>query len=161
MIHYRKLFNEVGPLGRIASLVGIMALLCSCAHREGPRFLNGSGDAGRFIVEQAVLRGAEPITSRGLPAVSSSWTYATDDSGVIVRMSKADYPVVEALLLRAFGTPKLGPVDSADGRRIGAYQLTPKGAALQFARDTRWTQVIVVREPNEREIAADFLRSLR
>ena len=128
---------------------------------EGPRLRNGSGDAGKFIVEQAVLRGAHPITTtRGLQPVSSSWTYAVDDSGVFVRMSNADYPGLEALLLRVFGAPKLGPLDTPDGRRVGAYQLNAKGAALQFARDAQWTQVIVLREPNEREAAAEFLRRL-
>ena len=155
MTHYQKLFKRIGSLG-------IVALLCSCAHHPtGPRFRNGSGDAGQYIVRQAVQRGAEPIAAKRLPSVPGSWIYAEDDSGVIIRMTSKEYPAVEALLLQAFGVPKVGPVDTADGRRVGAYQLTPKGASLQFARDAQWTQVIVLREPSEQDKAAQFLRSLR
>lgn len=141
--------------------VGITTLVTSCAHPAGPRFRNGSGDAGQFIVQQAVLRGAKPIATKGLPSLSGSWTYAPDNSGVIIRMSPNEYPAVEALLVRAFGVPNFGPSDTTDGRRIGAYQLTAKGAALQFGHDMQWTLVIVVREPNEQEIAAAFLRRLQ
>ena len=144
-----------------ASLIAILAVLCSCAGPAGPRFRSGSGDAGQFIVRQAVLRGAEPISTKALPSVSHSWSYASDDSGVIIRMPSSEYPAVEALLLHVFGNPGFGPVDTADGRRVGAYRLTRNGATLQFARDSNWAHVIVLRERTQEDSAADFLRSLR
>jgi hypothetical protein len=139
----------------------VAALLSGCAHSAGPQFRNGSGDAGTFIVRQAVLRGAEPLTTEQLPQVSSSWTYAKDDSGVIIRLPAKEHAAIEALLLRAFGTPSIGPVDTVDGRRAGAYRLTRKGATLQFARDWNCTQVIVLREWTQKDNAADFLRRLQ
>jgi len=142
-------------------VAALLATVSGCAHQAGPQFRTGSGDAGAFIMRQAVLWGAEPKSTEGLLPVSRSWTYAGDDSGVIVRMPAGDYIAVEALLLRAFGTPEFGPVDANDGRRLGAYRLTRKGAALQFGHDSQWTHVIVLREPSEREVAAEFLRRLQ
>ncbi|HKQ37763.1 MAG TPA: hypothetical protein VJ063_06765 [Verrucomicrobiae bacterium] len=139
----------------------IAALLSGCAHAAGPQYRTGSGDAGTFIVRQAVLRGAEPLNTEELPRVAGSWTYAKDDSGVIIRIPAKEHATVEALLLRAFGNPMIGPVDTQDGRRVGAYRLTRNGASLQFARGGNWTQVIVLRERTEKDNAADFLRGLQ
>lgn len=141
--------------------IGIVTLASGCAHPAGPRFRNGSGDAGKFIVREAVERGAKPIATRGMAPLSGSWSYAADNSGVMIRMSSSEFPAVEALLLRAFGVPQLGPLDGPDGRRVGAYKLTPRGAVLEFGRDSQWTLVVVLREPNEQEIAADFIRRLQ
>ena len=144
----------------IFMFAGLVAM-CGCTHLDGPRFRTGKGDAGKFIVEQAVLRGAEPITPNGLPAVAGSWRYATDNSGVIIRFARNDFPALEAMLLQAFGRPQFGPVDTASGGRIGAYRITRKGAAIHFGHDADWTEVIVLRARTEADTAADFLRGLQ
>ena len=138
-----------------------LAILCGCAHPDGPRFRPGTGDAGAFIVEHAVLRGAEPITTNGLPAVPGSWRYAEDNAGVVIRLEREAYPAVEALLRQAFGSPAAGPNATAAGGRVGAYQITRKGAAIQFGHEAYWTQVIVVRARTDEENAAEFLRGLQ
>lgn len=147
------------PLTSLA--LAALAVLCSCAHRDGPRFAAGTGDAGQFIVQQAVFRGGRPITTNALPAVTGAWRYAADNSGVIIRLSRNDYPAVEALLQHAFGQPNFGPIDTANGGRFGGYRLTRKGAAVQFGRDADWTQVIVLRQRTDEETAAQFLQSLQ
>lgn len=138
-----------------------LVIISGCAHRNGPSFRAGVGDVGHFIVEQAVLRGAEPITTHALPAVPGSWRYAADNSGVIVRLSRTEYPALEALLQQAFGRPHFGPVDTATGGRIGAYRISRKGAAIHFGRGADYTEVIVLRERTDADVAADFLRGLR
>lgn len=135
--------------------------LYGCAHPNGPHFRAGTGDAGRFIVEQAALRGAQPITTSGLPALPHSWRYAVDNEGVIVRLSRSEFPALEALLQQAFGPPQFGPVDTTGGGRIGAYRINGKGAAIHFGRDVDWTEVIVLRERTDADVAAEFLRGLR
>lgn len=142
-------------------LLAALATLCGCTHPHGPRFRAGTGDAGPFIVGHAVLRGAEPITTNGLPALPGSWRYAEDNSGVIIRLGRDAYPAVEALLRHAFGPPAAGPMDTANGGRVGAYRITRKGAAIQFGQDADWTQVIVLRARTDEENAADFLRGLQ
>ncbi|HTD87435.1 MAG TPA: hypothetical protein VK850_12730, partial [Candidatus Binatia bacterium] len=86
--------------------------------------------------------------------------YATDKSGIIIRLSRNEYPAVEALLLHALGRPQVGPVNTHEGTIASGYRLTPNGATLQFGRDRNWTLVIVLRERTAEDAAAEFLRRL-
>ena len=142
----------------------MLVFLSGCAHSNratAPRLRTGSGDAGKFIVEQAVLRGAQPITTKSLTPVRGSWRSAEDNSGIIIRMAREDYSAVEALLLEAFGPPQFGPTDRADGSRVGAYRITARGGLLEFGRNADATLVIVLREKTDKEAAAEFLRRLQ
>lgn len=125
-------------------------MLCSCAHRDEPRFSVGTGDAGQFILSQAVARGGHPITTNGLPAIRGAWRYSEDQYGAMIRMSRQDYEAVEALLRQAFGPPKFGPTDTIDGGKLGGYRLTPKGGGIQFGYDGEGTQVTILRPLSQR-----------
>ena len=65
------------------------------------------------------------------------------------------------MLQHAFGQPNFGPIDTANGGRLGGYRLTRKGAAVRFGRDADWTEVIVLRQRTDEEAAAEFLRGLQ
>jgi hypothetical protein len=119
-----------------------IALICGCARDH---FTVGNGDVGQFILQQAIVRGGTPITTNSLPVISGRWRYSEDKDGVVIRMSRAQYPAVEAFLRQTFGEPKLGPVDTVDGGKLGVYRLSSKGGGIQFGYDAKQTQIIVIR----------------
>ncbi len=136
-------------------------LLCGCASHQKMRFKAGSGDAGQFILLQAVARGGQLITTNGFPTISGAWRYSEDQYGVVVRMPRDDYEAVEKLLRLAFGEPKFGPSETTDGGKLGGYRLTPQGGAIQFSYGTEGTQVIVLRQLTKQEFADGFLRAMK
>jgi len=138
-----------------------LALLCGCASHEKMRFKTGSGDAGQFILLQAVARGGQLITTNGLPTITGAWRYSEDQYGVVVRMSRDDYEAVEKLLRQAFGEPKFGPSETKDRGKLGGYRLTPQGGAIQFGYDAEGTQVIVLRQLIKQEFADGFMRAMK
>ena len=109
------------------------------------RFKAGSGDAGHFILLQAVARGGHLITTNGFPTTAGAWRYSEDRYGVVIRLPRGDYEAVEKLLRLAFGEPKFGPNETTDGGKLGGYRLTPQGGGIQFGYDVEGTQVIVLR----------------
>jgi hypothetical protein len=125
------------------------------------RFKAGSGEAGRFILQQAVARGGRPITTNGLPATTGAWRYAEDQYGVVIRLSRDDYGAVESLLRQAFGEPKFGPSETRDGGKLGGYQLTPQGGSIQFGYDSEGTQVIVLRQLTKQEATDGLTRAVQ
>ena len=90
---------------RIFTIIISIALLCGCASHPKVQFKAGTGDAGRFILQQAVARGGQLITTNGLPTIRGPWRYSEDQYGVVVRMLRDDYETVEKLLRLAFGEP--------------------------------------------------------
>ena len=138
-----------------------LAMLFGCASHEKMRFKAGSGDAGHFILLQAIARGGQLITINGLPAITGSWRYSEDQYGVAVRLSRAEYDTVEKLLRQAFGEPKFGPSQTTDGGKLGGYRLTPQGGAIQFGYDTEGTQVIVLRQLSKQEFADGIQRAMK
>ncbi|HSH95117.1 MAG TPA: hypothetical protein VK968_13280 [Roseimicrobium sp.] len=125
------------------------------------RFQTGSGDAGQFILLQAVARGGQPITTNGLPAITSRWRYSEDQYGVVIRLSRSDYEAVEKLLRLAFGEPKFGPTDTTDGGKLCGYRLTPQGGAIQFRYGADGAQVIILRQLTQQEFADGFMRAMK
>ena len=132
----------------------LTALLCGCASDQ---FVIGHGDVGRFIMQQAIIRGGTPMTTNGLPAITTQWRYATDKYGVVIRMPRDQDSSVEEYLRRAFGKPGLGPVDSSDGGRLVAYRLTTTGGGIQYVSHTNWTQVTIVRPMSQPEWNAEVM----
>jgi hypothetical protein len=123
------------------------------------RFRAGSGDAGQFILLQAVARGGQLLTADGLPAIRGPWSYSEDQYGVVIRMSRDEYESVARLLRRAFGGPTFGPNETADGGKLGAYRLTPQGGGIQFGCDAKETQVIALRRLTQQEFADGLTRA--
>lgn len=135
--------------GLTSFFVLLAVLLCGCSSGY---FTGGRGDAGQFILQQAVARGGSPITTNALPVISGRWRYSEDKDGVVIRLSREQYPAVEAFLRQAFGEPKMKPTDTLDGGKLGVYRLSSRGGAIQFGCDTQWTQVIVIRPVSLTEI---------
>lgn len=129
----------------------MITALCSCVHRDEMRFTTGTGDAGQFILRQAVAFGGQPISTNGIPTITDSWRYSEGSGGFVVRLSRDDYTSVEKMLKQAFGPPKLGPTETIDGGLLGAYRLTPKEGGIYFGYDTKCTQVILIRPKIERD----------
>jgi hypothetical protein len=135
----------------------LAGLLCGCSHDD---FTKGRGDVGQFIVQQAVTRSGLSIPTNGLPAIRGSWRYSEDDQGVIIQMSREQYPAVETLLRQAFGEPNFGPDDTKDGGKLGGYRLTPKGGAIQFGYNAGCTQVIILRPLTKQEFSEAFQKAV-
>jgi hypothetical protein len=146
----------------LTSLIVVsITLLCGCASRGEMRFKAGSGDAGQFILLQAAARGGQLLTTNGLPTITSTWRYFEDQYGVVIRMPREDYPSVEKLLRLAFGEPTFGPSDTIDGGKLGGYRLTPQGGAIQFGYDAKETQVIILRQLTQQELANGLIRGMK
>ena len=140
-----------------------LALLCGCESHDHDkmRFKAGSGDAGHFILQQAVARGGQLITTNGLPLITDAWRYSEDQYGVVIRMSRDDYKSVEGLLRQAFGEPKFGPSMTTDGGMLGGYRLAPEGGAIQFGYDADGTQVLILRRLTKQEFADGLVRAMK
>jgi len=150
------------PPFHLASLIILsLALVCGCSKKGEMRFKAGSGDAGQFIVQQAVARGARLSATNGLPAISGAWRYAEDQYGVTIRLPPDDYDKVEATLRQLFGEPIFGPSATTDGGQLGGYRLSAQGGAIQFASNADCAQVIIVRPLTRREAASDVVRALQ
>jgi hypothetical protein len=146
----------------LTSLIVVgLTLLSGCATHDQMRFKTGSGDAGQFIVQQAVARGAQPISTTDLPVIRGGWRFGEDQYGVVVRLPRADGAAVERLLHQAFGEPKYGPKDTPSGGRWGAYRLSPAGVSIQFTSDDQGTEVDVVRLLTKQEHADGVSRAMK
>ena len=135
----------------------MIGLLSGCAHEH---FATGRGDVGQFIVQQAVARSGLPTTTNGLPAINGHWRYSEDNEGVVIQMSREQYPAVESLLHQAFGKPGFGPVDTKDGGKLASYRLTQKGGGIQFGYDAERTQVIVIRPLTKQEFSKGLQKAM-
>ncbi|MEO5802839.1 MAG: hypothetical protein ABIR24_04865 [Verrucomicrobiota bacterium] len=142
-------------------IVFSLAVLSGCATHDQMRFKAGSGDAGQFIVRQAVARGAQPISTTELPVIRSAWRFGEDQFGVVVRLPREDGTAVERLLQQAFGEPKYGPKDTPSGGRWGAYRLSPGGVSIQFTSDDQGTEVVVLRQLTKQEHADGVSRAMQ
>lgn len=96
-------------------VLAALTVFCGCAHRGEVGFTHGTGEAGLFILQQAIARGAQPITTNDLPVIAVSWRYSEDSYGVTLRLSRRDYQGVEALLRQAFGPLQFEPTTTSDG----------------------------------------------
>jgi len=63
----------------LAPLIAVgLALLCGCARDDEMHFTKGTGDMGQFVMQQALKRGARPVTTNSLPAIAGEWRYSED-----------------------------------------------------------------------------------
>ena len=142
-------------------LIGTMLTLSGCMHAKVVQFTQGTGDAGRFILGHAFARGADPIATNALPAITGPWTYSVDEYGVVIRLPREDYDPVENLLRLSFGKPKIGPTETTDGGKMGMYKMTPRGVILSFSGHSNYTEVIVLRQLRAEEIGTSVGRALK
>jgi hypothetical protein len=138
--------------------IPLAALFCGCS---SDHFKAGHGDIGQFILRQAIVRGGSPVTTNNLPPIVGEWRYSTDKYGVVIRMSREQYPSVEAFLRQAFGEPRFGPIESRDGGRLGEYRLTSKGGGIQFVCDTNCTQITITRPLSRQEFWDTFMKAMQ
>ncbi len=142
----------------IPLLLVLIAALCGCAHEH---FVKGRGDVGQFIVQEAFVRCGRLAPTNNLPVSPGGWRYSKDQHGVVVQMSREQYPAVESLLRQTFGEPRFGPVDTKEGGKLGAYRLTPKGGGIQFGYDAERTQVIVISPLTKQEFGDSFQKAMQ
>ncbi len=139
---------------RASFVFALVIFLSGCATGNQMRFKRGDGDACQFILQQAAVRGANPINTNDLPVIRNPWNYSVDQYGVVVHLARADGVAVEQLLQRSFGPPKdpkHGPRDTPTGGRWGVYRMFPPGVVIQFVSDEQGTEVIVLRPLNKQE----------
>ena len=85
---------------RILSFLFCAVWLCGC---NDDRLYQGSGDAGRFMLQTVHDFGGQPITTNALPSLSPDWQYAHNKFGVGVMFPETEYTNVAAYLHTAFG----------------------------------------------------------
>jgi hypothetical protein len=125
----------------ITSFILLAGLLCGCSSEH---LKAGRGDAGQFILQQALICGAHPATTNGLPLIDGHWRYSVDKYGMIVQLSPDRFSDVRVFLRQAFGSPEQEPIETKDGK-LGWYTARTTGAAIQFSYDSKCTEVIVLR----------------
>lgn len=121
------------------------AALAEPGSRGEMRFTKGTGDMGQFFMQQALKRGARPIATTGLPAITGTWSYSEDEYGVVFHLPRERFSAVDAFLRQAFGAPAHEASEGTDGSKMGWYAAKTLGVALQFGYDHKRTQVIVLR----------------
>jgi len=121
-----------------------LALVCGCARDKEMRFTKGTGDMGQFVMQQALKRGARPVTTNSLPTVGGEWRYSEDQFGVVLQLSRERFSDVQAFLRQAFGPPAQEPTETTDSGKLGWYAAKTIGVGLQFGYDRERTQVIVL-----------------
>lgn len=121
-----------------------VALVSGCATEY---FSKSHGDAGQFILTQAIRYGGSPTSTNGLPVVRSHWRYSEDAHGMHIYLPPGTYSDIEAFLNQAFaGARQFGPKVSDDGRtRIHEYRMSSKGGGVQLAGDSAEVSVIILR----------------
>ncbi len=120
-----------------------LSLMCGCASAKRK---TGHGEVGAFILHQAISYGGSPITTNGLPATTSHWSYSEDSHGVMISISRRTYAGVESFLSQAFaGQSRFGPKVGTDGGKIVEYRLTSMGGGIQLSSDEFGTHVIILR----------------
>lgn len=136
----------------VLSTAVALLLVCGCTCEKEMRFTKGTGDLGQFVVQQALKRGARPVTTNGLPTLGGDWSYSEDQYGVVLHLPRERFSEVEAFLQHAFGAPAQAATDTTDGGKLGWYSPKAIGVALQFGYDSNQTQVIVLRPQPVSEI---------
>jgi hypothetical protein len=126
---------------------------CSSDHTRA-----GRGDAGQFILKQAIARGATPAITNGALPISTNWRYFEDKDGVVIRMSRKHCPAVEAFLLEEFGAPRLASTNHEDGSKLWVYRISSKGGGIYYGCDGNSTEVTVIRPMTTEEIGQGILR---
>src|SRR5437762_2762384 len=96
------------------------SLLCGCAHDE-MHFTKGKGDMGQFVMQQALKRGARPVSTNSLPALGGEWRYSEDQYGVVLQLPRERFSEVQAFLRQAFGAPEQEPMATTAGGKLGWY----------------------------------------
>ena len=129
-----------------------LLILGGCSSEDAMRFTKGTGDMGNFLVEQALKRGAHPISTNALPTIEGKWHYSEDQYGVVFQLPRERFLEVEAFLQQAFGTPAQVSTETTTGGKLGWYSPKTIGVALQFGFDQERTQVIVLKPQPVSEI---------
>ena len=144
-------------------IVGTIALAGWFFYRADGHFHfgTGRGEAGSFILQQAILATAHPAKTNGLPALTNSWRYARDQYGVIVWLARNDYSQVESFLREAFDPPGWRNDLNAGSNRARYFRLSDKGGAISVTQNTNSTEVIVVRPISERELGKALRETVR
>ncbi len=79
-----------------------LALFCGCGSKH---YIQGRGEAGQFILHQALVYGGRPATTNGLPPIGGDWQYLQDEFGVGMLLPDSQYQPVQDFLRAAFGPP--------------------------------------------------------
>jgi hypothetical protein len=140
--------NKVESMKQVCFFVFAIMLFCSCATGH---FTKGHDDVGQFILQQAMNYGGNPATTNGLPAITEHWHCSEDAGGVVIFMSRSDYPSVQSYDSSIFWSAAVRPKRHARWWQAGEYRLTSKGGGIQFSRDDKETEVIIIRPLGQRK----------
>jgi hypothetical protein len=124
------------------ALIFTVIVFCGCA---SDHFRAGRGDAGQFILQQAIICGAHPTTTNGLSAIDGQWRYEVDKDGAVILLPREQFSGVQLFLRQAFGSPAQEPVDRSDGGKMDWYQAKTIGIGILFYYEPKHMIVTIVR----------------
>ena len=122
----------IGEQSFCALLAGLLiASLCGCTHSkpevkpQSPpvKFTQVTGDCGEVILRHALLYGAKPTATNGLPQLGPRWSYTELQNGILILLNPDQYGTVESFVLQAFGPPSLDTKTTGPGVRQPAAWL--------------------------------------
>jgi hypothetical protein len=128
----------------LTPLIAICLVLLCCCARDEMRFTRGTGDAGQFMLQQALARGARPVATNNLPVVGGHWRYSEDQYGMVLQLPSKQFSEVQSFLRQAFGPPAQEPTETTEGGKLGWYAGKTIGVGVQFGYDRKHTQVIIL-----------------
>lgn len=129
----------------------------------------GSGDAGPYIVQNAILFGGHPVTTNGLPPITGVWHYGPlvnltssnkSDPGFAFILALEDCEALHDLLEKAFGKKVPEKTDPNTGARSGVYKLNAKGAVLFYDCNAEGSRVVLVGDRASRFNSQNQLESM-
>ncbi|MEI7730824.1 MAG: hypothetical protein WCO56_14720 [Verrucomicrobiota bacterium] len=156
------------------SVLAAASLVCGCATQTGrqaklPETAPGSGEAGSFILEQALTFAARPVKTNDLPEITGQWRYSKDEYGATVLMTREQFFEAEAFLHQLFGKPEREQCESVYGGILATYDAASIGAEVLYGYDNEGTHISVLKAMTNEELATAlkahpqdkrFLRSL-
>src|SRR5688572_22711284 len=107
---FRKPASMIGEQSFCALLAGLLiASLCGCTHSkpevkpQSPpvKFTQVTGDCGEVILRHALLYGAKPTATNGLPQLGPRWSYTELQNGILILLNPDQYGTVESFVLQA------------------------------------------------------------
>jgi hypothetical protein len=137
---------------RFSSVIVILVLfLCGCSKSSDSDFISGTGDVGKFILEEVLKRGGRSISQNDLPVIQGEWKYFEDENGVIIHLDPKSSGDLEKFLNQAFGKPANEASATTTGGKLGWYAPNDIGVLLQFGFEPKHAFIILLKSPQPKK----------
>ena len=102
-------------------------------------------DFSTFIVSEVAKYGGHTITNVPPRALQARWTIKSDTNGFQARVTGAPFTSIDAVMMQAFGSPKISVAANADGQPQKVWAAVDVGVAIQLIGRSEGADIICVR----------------